>query len=120
MNFSELSKKLRQDAGLSQVELSQKTGLSKACISMIEIGRNEPTAKTLIAYADFFGCSIDYLLGREDDFGIVNAHPELTERQKTLLDLYDQLPDVRQKTILDTMADMVAARKMNKSTNKWA
>ena len=66
--FSITSKELRRRCNLTQIELAEKLCISKACISMIEIGRNEPTAKTLIAYADFFGCSIDYLLGRKDDF----------------------------------------------------
>ena len=62
MNFSEISKTLRKERNLSQVELAKALNVSKACISMIEIGRNEPTANTLIRYADFFECSVDYLL----------------------------------------------------------
>ena len=73
MAFADTSKYLRAEANLTQIELAKKLGISKACISMIEIGKNEPTAKTLIAYADFFGCSIDYLVGREDDFGVIKS-----------------------------------------------
>ena len=43
---------------------------------MIEIGKNEPTANTLIRYADFFECSTDYLLDREDDLGVISIKKE--------------------------------------------
>lgn len=69
MTFSNTSKTLRKEKGLSQVQLAEALNISKACISMIEIGKNEPTANTLLKYADFFQCSTDYLLGREDDLG---------------------------------------------------
>ena len=90
MTFSEMSRYLRKEKGLSQVELAKALNVSKACISMIEIGKNEPTAITLIKYADFFECSIDYLLGREDDFGNVHVQgtaPQLTADEKELMNI---------------------------------
>lgn len=94
MNFSEISKTLRKERNLSQVELAKALNVSKACISMIEIGRNEPTANTLIRYADFFECSVDYLLGREDDFGniTVTANESLSKEEANLLRIYRSLP----------------------------
>lgn len=53
MTFSNTSKTLRKEKGLSQVQLAEALNISKACISMIEIGKNEPTANTLLKYADF-------------------------------------------------------------------
>lgn len=40
MTFSNTSKTLRKEKGLSQVQLAEALNISKACISMIEIGRN--------------------------------------------------------------------------------
>ena len=79
MTFSNTSKTLRKEKGLSQVQLAEALNISKACISMIEIGKNEPTANTLLKYADFFQCSTDYLLGREDDFGNITIQTEKPE-----------------------------------------
>ena len=99
MTFSEISRYLRKEKGLSQVELAKALNVSKACISMIEIGKNEPTAITLIKYADFFECSIDYLLGREDDFGNVHVQgtaPQLTVAERQLLEDFRSLsPDLQ-------------------------
>ena len=91
MTFSNTSKTLRKEKGLSQVQLAEALNISKACISMIEIGKNEPTANTLLKYADFFQCSTDYLLGREDDFGNITIK---TEKPADLSD--DELKIVKQ------------------------
>ncbi len=66
MTFADKSKELRAENGITQGELAKELNLSRSCISMIEIGRNEPTASTLIAYANFFGLPIDELLGRDE------------------------------------------------------
>ena len=98
MTFSEISKSLRKEKGLSQVQLAEALNVSKACISMIEIGKNDPTANTLLKYADFFQCSTDYLLGREDDFGNITIHTEkpalLPQDEQKLLDTYRKLDTV--------------------------
>lgn len=96
MNFAEISKYLRKEKGLSQIELSKALNVSKACISMIEIGKNEPTANTLLRYADFFGVSTDFLLGREDDFGNItlatSSAPALSQEENNLLEDFRSLP----------------------------
>lgn len=53
-------------AEVSRKELSERTGISTSTIESIEIGRREPGIKTLIALADYFNVSIDYLVGRSD------------------------------------------------------
>lgn len=53
-------------AELSRKELAKRTGISISMIESIEIGRREPVIKTLIALADYFNVSIDYLVGRSD------------------------------------------------------
>lgn len=103
MSFSDISKNLRAEANLSQIELAKKLGISKACISMIEIGKNEPTAKTLIAYADFFGCSIDYLCGREDDFGVIKKAaevPAFSREETELLTYFKKLNNLQQQKVI--------------------
>lgn len=94
MIFSDISKNLRKENNLSQVQLAERLKLSKACVSMIEIGKNEPTANTLIRYADYFHCTTDYLLGREDDFGNAvtqGSRRTLTAEERKLLETYRAL-----------------------------
>lgn len=120
MEFSEKSKSLRKEKGLSQVELAQALNVSKACISMIEIGKNEPTANTLIRYANFFECSTDYLLGREDDFGnvIINGNCEnvLSAEEYKFIKLLRKLPsDLRTRAngYLEKLCDLNDTEKQN-------
>ena len=105
MTFSNTSKTLRKEKGLSQVQLAEALNISKACISMIEIGKNEPTANTLLKYADFFQCSTDYLLGREDDFGNITIHTEkpapLPQDEQELLSIYQALSPAHRSQILE-------------------
>lgn len=108
MTFSEISKQLRKEKGLSQIQLATALNISKACISMIEIGKNEPTANTLIKYANFFECSTDYLLGREDDFGNITVQaessaPVLSAEERELLENFRAV-DLRNKDRISVYA----------------
>ena len=86
---------------------------------MIEIGKNEPTANTLIRYADFFQCSTDFLLGREDDFGnITIKNAELPSDELKLLQNYRSLPP-QEKAQADEYVNYLAERRGNKP-NKQA
>lgn len=62
MQFSERIKELRIEKGLSQMQLSKKTGLSQSAIAKWELNKTEPTASALIVLSEFFGESVDYLL----------------------------------------------------------
>lgn len=54
---------LLEDRGVA-AEISKATGISTGNISDWKNGRSKPTAETLIKIADYFSCSVDYLLGR--------------------------------------------------------
>lgn len=53
---------LRRQAGLSQAELAQRIRVSPSAVGMYEQGRREPSADMLVAMAQVFGVSTDYLL----------------------------------------------------------
>ena len=60
-------KELRAKVGLSQAELSKKTGIAMTTLFNYELGKCEPKIETLIKLADFYNVSIDELVGRETD-----------------------------------------------------
>lgn len=66
MRFQERVKELRIQKGLSQMELSKATGISQSAIAKWELGKTEPTASAIVALANFFGETTDYLLGVVD------------------------------------------------------
>ena len=59
-------KTLRTKRGISQLKLAMDLGLTQNSISRYECGLREADYKTLIALADYFNVSIDYLLERTD------------------------------------------------------
>ena len=59
-------KALREKRGISQLKLAMDLGLNQNSISRNESGAREADYKTLIALADYFDVSIDYLLERTD------------------------------------------------------
>lgn len=63
--FGERLKELRQEFAIGQVELAKKINVSKGIISLWENGLREPTMTNLISLADYFGVSLDFLVGRE-------------------------------------------------------
>ncbi len=60
-------KELRKARGLSQLKLAADLNISQNSISRYENGLREADYKTLIAFADYFHVSVDYLLERTDD-----------------------------------------------------
>ena len=64
--FTERLKELRQEKGLSQIQLAKETGISKSAIGFWETGERVPNAQAVVVLAKYFGVSADYLLGLED------------------------------------------------------
>lgn len=59
-------KKHREGAGLSQYKLAEKMGVSQATVGMWESGKREPNFTMLCKLADFFGVSVDALIGQKE------------------------------------------------------
>lgn len=64
-------RELRKQKNISQVALAMKVGCSQNMISKIEKGDADPRCSLLMAIADFFGVSVEYLLGISDNRGSV-------------------------------------------------
>ena len=60
-------KELRAQKGITQTDLAKSLGVSASTIGMYEQGRREPDNETLIAIANFFRVTTDYLLGKTND-----------------------------------------------------
>lgn len=62
-------KELRKQRGISQLKLAMDLNLNQNSVSRYETGEREADYQTLIAFADYFHVSLDYLLERSDDPG---------------------------------------------------
>lgn len=59
-------KKLRESRHITQVKLSTDLEVSQELISRYELGSSFPQPNMLIKLANYFNCSVDYLLGITD------------------------------------------------------
>ncbi|MDE7087783.1 MAG: helix-turn-helix domain-containing protein [Clostridia bacterium] len=65
INYGEALKYQRENLGLSQLELSKKLGTSHQNISRWERGEVLPNIDFCVKLADFYGISLDELIGRD-------------------------------------------------------
>lgn len=60
-------KEIRKSKGISQLKLALDLNTNQNTISRYETGEREPGISELIAIADYFNISIDYLLERTEN-----------------------------------------------------
>ncbi len=66
----------------NQKILSNGIGMPPATINKWYNGLTEPNCKQLIKLADYFGVSIDYLVGRENEEGVIKINNEIEKRKE--------------------------------------
>lgn len=64
--FCERLKLLRKERGLKQREMAKELGLALSSYQCYEYATRYPEFPGLVALADFFDVSLDYLVGRSD------------------------------------------------------
>lgn len=75
-------KQLREEKKLSQEEVAKKIGVGRTTYAMYEQGNRQPDYDILIAIAEFYEVSVDYLIGRD---------VPRWANQKDIVDLYNML-----------------------------
>lgn len=66
MSFSERLKELRMSRNLTQKQVYEAVDMSAIGYQRYEYGDREPAYQKLLALADYFDVSLDYLVGRSD------------------------------------------------------
>ena len=100
-------KSRREDRGQTQTQAAEIFHVSRQVYANYENGINEPSHQTLIAMADYFQCSVDYLLGREDELGNVTILPDYAQEkdfsadERNLLKNFRSLPTEHKKLLLE-------------------
>ncbi len=110
--------------GYTQTELASKAHLATSCIAMFETNKREPTANSLIALANAFNVSTDYLLGLEDDFGtrtaspIASAFDVLSSEERQIVEQYRSLPEKLKKLVQEQLDVYCAPSELLPKTSK--
>ena len=66
INKLENLRKIRESKNITQLKLATDLGVTQELISRYELGASFPQPQMLIRLANYFNCSVDYLLGLTD------------------------------------------------------
>lgn len=109
MTIGERLRILRKEQCITQQQLADQAGISRSNINTWESGKSLPLPDGLIALADCFGCSIDYLLGREREDGmIVLKTDQYSDDEQEFIKLYRQLSNRQKFAALNFVKGMLA------------
>ena len=115
---------LRDESGLSQMQLAKKIGVSDAIICKWENDLNEPKASYIVKLCEFFDVSPSFLLGLEDEFGSLtkfksqkkvqykNTTP-LSDDEQQLLYIYKKLSHTNKQTLAQVLRVVVPEQESN-------
>ncbi len=92
-------KTLRNNAGLSQQKVATDCGLTLRTYQNYEGEFFEMSYDNLIKFADYFKCSIDYLLGHQTEAPTANCTPLQKKLIHHILELDDDLCEIAEPTI---------------------
>lgn len=102
---------IMEQNNLSQNQLSLITNIPASSISSW-LGSREslPNIEAVVKLADCFQCSIDYLLGRESEEGIVlfKSDNALSKEENTLITCFRKLDKRQQSSILGLIVGLAS------------
>lgn len=114
----EVLKKLRKQQKLNQEELAKLLNVTTQAYSRYERGERELGYESLIKLSDYFGVSVDYLIGRPSskftaaDYanGVTDkARVEVTVEEYEWLELRNEVLRVKGEDYLKTLITMINA-----------
>lgn len=108
-DFSSNLRRLRKRAGLSQDALAEKLSVARQTVSSWEHGVHLPDVDKVIALANYFHVTTDYLLGRTSSNLPVELLQQAITNEKTLGDVmasFAKLPANRQAPLSLIISDM--------------
>lgn len=101
-------KELRISSNKRPEDIARLLNISVQSYYRYESDQNEPNLTNLVKMADYFGVTLDYLVGRP----FANDAGYLTENEKTLLKVYRSLNNRNQQTLLDESKGILLAQSL--------
>ncbi len=110
LTFNDRITSRRKELGLTQQQLADAVGISGVSVYKWEAGINTPKGHNLFSLAEALRCSPAWLLNGIDSDEPLKAEellPQLDDRQKLLLDLFDSLPESEKERHINELKDKV-------------
>ena len=102
MNFWNIFYDLCTNVGKAPNVVAKELGISSASITWWKQGERNPSAKTLKAIADYFGVSIAYLKGEEEQTEKI-PQDNISEDEKLFLELFRKLSPEKRQMLIDML-----------------
>lgn len=115
MKTNEILKELRTAKGLSQADMAVALDVSLSSYQKYERDKNciTPSLDVLTRIADYYGVSVDFLLGRGDNkadlINMLLANYNVTELEKEIITNYMDLPPQMRKELIKYIKGMIKA-----------
>ena len=113
IDISNKIKELRIERNLKQKDVANALHIATNTLSQFENNKGRPSLEVLTSMADYFNVSVDYLIGREDEFGNVNlvSSSSLTKDEQTLLSCFNKISTFERETILKQIKALAGENK---------
>ena len=96
-------KEIRESKGISQRQAALALNLSPTVYNRYENGLREPSNALLLVIADYFGVTVDELLGRRPMEGQDDYIKPMTQEARLLVNGVDRMTEEERKKALDIM-----------------
>lgn len=98
--FIEIFNDLLEEKELNRKQFAEQSGIPYTTVIGWTNLNRLPDYNALIRIADFFHCSLDYLTGRQDEFGNIYSSVEVSKAERTLLKNFRKLqPENKDLTV---------------------
>lgn len=116
MSFATRLKQARENAGLTQLELAKKLGVTKSAIGNYENGVSSPKDIVLLKIFDVLGVEPNFLF--QDSFNpVASENDGLSETEHYLVDTFRSLDPRGQSAVLNTLEHEYASLHGDGETN---
>lgn len=104
-------KKFREKKGVLQSDVAKALGINNSTYAYYERGEHSPGPDMLCKLADFFGVTVDELLGRTSSDIFDNARIE----QPEILQLYERMTPEEQNNLVNYARGLISGRELRAS-----
>lgn len=102
MKVGKRLKQLREELNMTQKELADKLGISRAAVGLYEQGKRNVDNDTLLKLSEIFNASADYLLGNTDIKAPVDKISSALSDDPDLLAFWNTLKEREDLQLLQT------------------
>lgn len=117
-------KELRQSKGLRQSDVADILGTSQQSYQRYENETGEPNIAALIKLADFYGVTIDYLLGRDaiapkfEKIEVKQRLAEIEKAEREIMEQYLMLKGEQRELFYQFITDLLEETESKKHRNR--